>query len=132
MGKAERVGSLGKTEVKKSGFVNFKKAKKIDNEYKKHNIKMEKEEDRLVFSGKFKNCRNVNVVLYNNLRIKKYNVPISKNPYSALCVNVFDEEESDEGIEVTKYINKEGLVGKYSIYVEIENKLYNTGKYVEF
>lgn len=131
-GGTKRLGSLGKTTITKTKFLNLKKVKKIDSEYKKHNIKIDREEDRLIFSGKFKNCRNVNVILYNNLISKIYNVPISKTPYSALCVNVFDEEENNDGIEVVKYINKDGLFGKYSIYVEIENKIYNTGKYIEF
>lgn len=33
---------------------------------------------------------------------------------------------------VTKYINEDGLKGKYSIYIEIDGTLYNTEKYVEF
>lgn len=131
-GSADRLGSLGRTEVTKTEFLNLKKAKKIDKNYKMHNIKIEKEEDRLVFSGKFKNCRNINIILYNNLKSKIYNVPISKTPYTALCVNVFTEEENENGIEVTKYINRDGLFGKYSIYVDIEGKIYNTGKYVDF
>ncbi|MBR3162439.1 MAG: aryl-sulfate sulfotransferase [Bacilli bacterium] len=130
--KAQRLGTLGKTEITKSKILSLKNIKKIDKKYKEHNIKLTKEEDRLVFNGKFKNCRNVNIILYKNLQTKSYNVPISKTPYTALCVNVFTEEENEQGIEVTKYINKEGLSGKYSIYVEIENTLYNTGKCVSF
>ena len=30
---------------------------------------------------------------------------------------------------VTKYINKDGLRGNYSVYIEYNGKLYNTGKY---
>ena len=131
LGKAPRLGSLGNTEVTKTKILNLKNIKKIDKKYKTHNIKLENQEDRLVFTGKFKNCRNVNIILYNNLRSKIYNVPISKTPYTALCVNVFDEKEQEEGIEVTKYINKSSLFGKYSIYIEIEGKLYNTNKYIE-
>lgn len=132
LNKAQRLGTLGKTEITKTKFLNLKNIKKIDKEYKNHNIKITKQEDRLIFKGKFKNCRNVNVILYKYLRTKIYNVPISKTPYTALCVNVFDEKESSEGIEVTKYINNEGLHGKYSIYVEIEKKIYNTGIFVDF
>lgn len=61
-----------------------------------------------------------------------YNVPISKKPYTALCVDVFTEEETKEGISVIKYINEEGLGGKYSIYIEVDGTIYNTNKYVEF
>ena len=128
----KRLGTIGKTEITKSNILGLKKIKKIDKSYKKHNISITKEEDRLVFKGKFKNCRNVNIILYKNLLTKTYNVPISKTPYTALCVNVFTEEENEQGIEVTKYINREGLHGKYSIYVKIENKLYNTKKFINF
>ncbi|MEE3343348.1 MAG: aryl-sulfate sulfotransferase [Bacilli bacterium] len=127
-----RLGTLGKTQVTKTKYLNLKKIHKIDKDYKKHQIKLTKEEDRLVFKGKFKNCHKVNILLYQNLHTKVYNVPISKTPYTALCVNIFTEEENKEGIEVTKYINNATLLGKYSIYIEIGNKIYNTGKYVEF
>ena len=130
LGKAKKLGTLGKTQITKTNFINLKNIKKPDKKYQKYNIKLTKEEDRLVFTGTFKNCRNVNIILYKNLQTKTYNVPISKTPYTALCVNIFDKNE--EGIEVTKYINKEGLSGKYSIYIEIEKTLYNTNKYIEF
>ena len=61
-----------------------------------------------------------------------YEVTISKKPYTALCVDIFTEEETENGIVVTKYINQEGLSGKYSIYLKINGILYNTGKYVRF
>ena len=57
---------------------------------------------------------------------------VSKKPYTALCVDIFTEEETENGISVTKYINQEGLDGKYSIYIELNGVLYNTGEYVEF
>jgi len=66
------------------------------------------------------------------MTMKYYNVPVSKKPYTALCVDVFTEEENENGITVTKYINEEGLSGKYSIYMEIDGVMYNTGEYVEF
>ena len=66
------------------------------------------------------------------MKSKYYNVKVSKKPYTALCVDLFTEEENEQGIDVTKYINKDGLSGKYSIYIELDNTLYNTGRYVEF
>ena len=129
---AERVGSLGETEVTNSklGFVlNSKDFKDIEEE---HNISITKEVDRLVFTGKFKRGTDVNVILYKNGTKNIYNVPISKKPYTALCVDIFTEEETKEGISVTKYINEEGLNGKYSICVEVDGTIYNTNSYVEF
>ena len=129
---SERLGSLGVTEVtsKKLGFVI--NSKKIDDSYKEHNISITKEIDRLVFTGKFKRGTEVNVILYKNGIKNIYNVPISKKPYTALCVDIFTEEETKEGINVTKYINEDGLSGKYSVYVEIDGKIYDTNEYVDF
>lgn len=132
LSKAERVGSLGETEVTNSelGFIlNSKDFKDIEEE---HNISITKEVDRLVFTGKFKRGTDVNVILYKNGTKNIYNVSISKRPYTALCVDIFTEEETKEGISVTKYINEDGLSGKYSIYVEVDGNIYNTNRYVEF
>ena len=86
----------------------------------------------MVFTGKFKRGTDVNVILYKNGTKNIYNVSISKRPYTALCVDIFTEEETKEGISVTKYINEDGLSGKYSIYVEVDGIIYNTNRYVEF
>ena len=132
LSKAERVGSLGETEVSNSelGFIlNSKDFKDIEEE---HNISITKEVDRLVFTGKFKRGTDVNVILYKNGIKNGHNVSISKKPYTALCVDIFTEEETKEGISVTKYINEDGLSGKYSIYVEVDGTIYNTNRYVEF
>ena len=57
---------------------------------------------------------------------------VSKKPYTALCVDIFSDEENANGIVVTKYINQDNLNGKYSIYIKIDDIIYNTGKYVDF
>ena len=54
---------------------------------------------------------------------------VSKTPYTALCVDLGDDKED---IKSTKYINKEGLLGKYSIFIEIDGILYKTDEYVRF
>ena len=132
LGKAKRVGTLGKTKVtsKKYGIIN--NTKNIKSIAKKYNIKLTKEEDRLVFSGRFKRTNNVNIILYKNLKSNYYKVKVSKHPYTALCVDIFTEEENKNGINITKYINKEGLKGKYSIYIEIDGVIYQTKEYVRF
>ena len=130
--KATRIGSLGKTDVDDTKIAIDLPSKKIDKTYKSHNISITKEIDRLVVEGQFKRGTDVNVVLYKNMLSKYYNIKVSKKPYTALCVDVFTEEENENGIVVTKYINDEGLSGKYSIYIEIDGVLYDTGRYVEF
>ena len=130
LGSAKRLGSLGTTKIAKikKGFI--LNSKKINEEYNSHNISFNLEEDRLVFNGLFKKGTNVNIILYKNMNLNIYKVPISKKPYTALCVDIFTEEENEKGITVTKYINKEGLKGKYKIYLEIDGTVYNTDKYI--
>ncbi len=132
LGEASRLGGLGKTETSREKFNPFVLTKEIDDNYKSHNIEITKEIDRLVVKGQFLRKNEVSIVLYRNMNWKYYDVVISKKPYTALCVDLFTEEEDENGISITKYINSDYLVGKYSIYLEIDGTLYNTEEYVEF
>ncbi len=132
LGEVTRLGSLGKTEVEKEKFQPFLSAKEIDDTYQSHHIEITKEIDRLVVKGQFLRKNEVSIVLYRNMNWKYYDVVVSKKPYTALCVDLFTEEEDKNGISITKYINEDGLIGKYSIYIEIDGILYNTKEYVEF
>ena len=127
----EAKGSLGETKVDKTRFGFITNAKKIDKEYKNHDIEITNEEDRIEVKGRFKRGIEVKVLLYQNGKIKEYEIPISKKPYTAMCVDIFTEEENKNGIVVTKYINKENLSGKYSIYLQINDTIYKTEKYIE-
>ena len=131
LGQAKRLGTLGETEGKDS-IALILNAKTIDDEYNKHNITITKEEDRLVINGTFERGTSVEVVLYKFLSSRTYEWRISQRPYTALCVDIFNEEENELGINTNKYINAEGLKGKYNIYIKIDDVLYNTQKYVEF
>ena len=128
----ERVGDLGETKVtdKKFGLNLF--TKQIDDTYNSHEIKITKEIDRLVVSGRFKRENKVNVILYQNVSYLYYNVRVSKKPYTALCVDIFTEEETENGIVVTQYINEKRLKGRYQVLIEIDGTIYNTERYVEF
>lgn len=126
----QRLGSLGETKVSKKDN-KFIKAVEIDDDYNNRNITLTNEEDRLVISGKFKKGENVSFILRNNLTNNYYDQIISKKPYTALCVDIFTEEETTEGINITRYINKEGLKGKYSIFIKIDDKIYKTNNYIE-
>lgn len=132
LGPTKRKGTLNSTKVDKFTIGTINNSYETDQEYKEHNITITKEIDRLVFKGTFKKLTNVNIILYKNMTQKIYNVPVSKKPYTALCVDVFSEEEQENGITITKYINNKGLTGKYSIYIEINGTIYNTGEYVYF
>ena len=126
----KRLGSLGETKVSKKDN-KFIKTVEIDDDYNKRNITLTNEEDRLVISGKFKKGENVSFILRKGFTNNYYDQIISKKPYTALCVDIFTEEETNEGINITRYINKEGLRGKYSIYIKINDKIYNTNNYIE-
>ena len=131
LGKAKSLGSLGVTEVDDQEFAFTMNYKKIDEEYKKYDIKLTKEKDRLAITGTFKKGMPVNVILYKDMTKNIYTMRVSKTPYTALCVDL-GVEEDNENITVTKYINAEGLTGKYSIYIEIDGSLYKTDEYVRF
>ena len=126
----KRLGSLGETKVSKKDN-KFIKTVEIDDDYNKRNITLTNEEDRLVISGKFKKGENVSFILRKGFTNNYYDQIISKKPYTALCVDIFTEEETNEGINITRYINKEGLSGKYSIYIKINDKIYKTNDYIK-
>ena len=131
LGKAKELGGLGITEKSEEKFSFMLDGKKIDDEYKKHNIKITKEKDRLVVTGTFKKGTPVNIILYKDMMKNIYSMRVSKTPYTALCVDLGNEDD-DENITATKYINKDGLIGKYTIFIEIAGILYNTNEYVCF
>lgn len=118
------LGSLGKTEtVKTNTWLSFNKnAKSI---IKKYNLTFTKEEDRLVVTGKFLKTDEVYIILDNVFNKKTYNMVISKKPYTAMCVDVFNDEEETDGITVTKYINDVGLNGKYYLFMKINGQVYD-------
>ena len=131
LGKAKKVGTLGETENSQSVSL-ILNAKKPNEEYNNHNITFTKEDDRLVINGTFKRGTDVEIILAKNMFVKTYDWRISKKPYTALCVDIFTEEENEFGLNTNKYINSDGLNGIYSIYIKINNVLYNTLQYVDF
>lgn len=130
LGAATRIGSTGVTDVREesTGFILGTK----DIEDFGRDFSITREIDRLVVSGRYKQGEDVNILLYQNMKIKSYHVSVSKKPYTAMCVDIFTEDETENGIVVNKYINAEGLSGKYSIYLEVDGIIYDTGEYVEF
>ena len=132
LSEAKELGTLGETEMTKMKIGPILNPLDIKEIEEKHNISFSKEKDRLIFTGQFKKGTTVNILLYKNLSSKVYNVPISKRPYTALCIDVFTDEENENGITITKYINEIGIEGEYSIYLEVDGKIYDTNKYVEF
>ena len=130
LGKAVRIGSLGETKVDDDRFGFILGTSDIE-EFERE-FSVTQETDRLVVSGRFKRGEDVNILLYQNMNSKVYHISVSKKPYTALCLDIFTEDETENGIVVNKYINAVGLSGKYSIYLEIDDTIYDTGEYVEF
>ena len=126
-------GLVGSDELKSDTveLLDGKDAKKIDKTYKQHKINITKEKDRLVIEGTFKKGTPVNIILYKDNMEYIYSMRISKTPYTALCVDLGNNKDTPL-ITATKYISSEKLNGKYSIYIEINGKVYKTDKYVKF
>ena len=131
LGAGSRLGNMGETEQDgTTKSVLF--AKKINDEYKKHDIQITKETDRLVVTGTFQRGDEVEIILDSIFDKKAYQLVVSKHPYTAMCVDVFTKEETENGISVTKYINSENISGKKYIYIKINGTIYDTNQYVIF
>lgn len=129
-GKGVHLGNLDVTETTKNTSLLFNKnSSEIE---KEKNIKIYREYDRLVVSGNFKKEDKVQIILDNLFTKKTYNMVISKKPYTAMCIDVFNEEENEKGISVTKYINEKGISGKYYIYMKINGTVYDFDQYIDF
>lgn len=131
LGAGSRLGNMGETEQDgTTKSVLF--AKGINDEYKKHDIQITKETDRLVVTGTFQRGDEVEIILDSIFDKKAYQLVVSKHPYTAMCVDIFTEEETENGISVTKYINSENISGKKYIYIKINGTIYDTNQYVIF
>ena len=104
-----RTKTITTTISKKIILINYKN---IDKSYKKYNINIIQEKYRLKISGNFNEEDKVYIVLDKFLDKKVYELTNKKTG--------------------TKYINKEGLSGKYSVYIKINENLYKTNKYIVF
>ena len=129
--KGIRLGTLGKTKSIKNNTLLALNNDATDM-IEKHDIKIVKEEDRLVVTGTFLKSDEVNIILDNVFNKHTYNMIISKKPYTALCVDLGTKEENENGITVTKYINDVDLHGKFYIYMKINGKVYDFDSYVNY
>ena len=131
LGVSKELGSLGVTDTEDEKFTLMSNAKEQDDDYKSHDISIKKEKDRLAVTGTFKRGTEVKIILYKDMMEKVYNMRISTRPYTALCVDLGNNNESDD-LTVTKYINSDGLIGKYTIFIEIDGVIYQTDENVSF
>ena len=131
LGASKELGSLGVTDTEDEKFTLMSNAKEQDEDYKSHDISIKKEKDRLAVTGTFERGTEVKIILYKDMMEKIYNMRISTRPYTALCVDLGNNNDSDD-LTVTKYINSDGLIGKYTIFIEIDGVIYQTDEYVSF
>ena len=124
------LGSFNKTETSKNQ-VPLIKYKKENDTYNKYNIVIEKETNRLAITGTFSKNDKVKIILDKFLGKKTYDFIISTRPYTAMCVDTFNNNK-EEKLTLTKYINNTTLNGKYSIYIYINGTVYKTNYYVNF
>ncbi len=123
VGKGQRLGNIGITKTIKNENILF--WKNDESVFSKYNLSLHKDANRLVLSGKFKKNDDVKIVLDNVLDKKTYDVNISESPY-------IEGDSKDKKIDVTTYINEEGLSGKYYIYLKVNGTTYKLNKYVWF
>lgn len=127
LGEGKSLGTLGETETSK-----YEPILLFNNDAKevieKYNIKLVKENDRLAVTGTFDKSDEVYIILDNVFSKKSYQMIISSKPYTALCVDLGNNED----LTVTKYINDVGLYGKYYLYMKINGKVYDFDLYVDY
>ena len=124
-----KLGSLSETEPDLEGYKLIRAKNSNNSELEKFKLKIDKEDDRLVVSGDFKATDNVSVILYNNFKVKEYNINLSSRPYTAMCIDIFNDKEN---VRVDKYINDMNLFGKHSILIKINENIYHTNKLVDY
>ena len=107
--------------------------KRINADYKAHNIELKAEEDRLGITGDFAEGSSFDVILTKGFEKRQYKFRASKEAHAALCVSSFVENEQlGENIHIERYINSQELSGLYNIYIRLNNTTYDTEKSVKF
>jgi len=123
VGRGQRLGNIGVTETINNQGILFWK---LDNSiFKKYDLSLYKDVNRLILKGKFKKNDSVQIILDNILDKKTYDVTIAESPY-------IEEKNNNKIVNVSAYINEEGLKGKYYIYLKINGTTYKLNKYVYF
>ncbi len=93
-----------------------------------YNLTFDKEFDRLVIQGTFDQSQSIYLVLENSYGSKEYLIPVNNDVFSAIC---FDECH-DGKLDITFFVNEEGVNGKYNVFIIIDGKKYNTYKTIVF
>ncbi len=134
LGKAQQLGELMQSTTNNVEYGLMSGSKKIDNNYKDHNIEFTAEEDRLGIKGDFAKDSSFEIILTKGFEKRSYKFRATKEAHAALCVSSFvdTKTESSEIINVERYINNTGLSGLYNIYLKLGDTVYDTEKSVKF
>ena len=93
-----------------------------------YELTLEKQTDRFVVEGIFNRYDTIYLILESKTGNLVYHIPTSRSAYTAMCTSVFQ----DDSRFLTFYVNEEGIVGKYIVYLNINGHKYSTYKEVEF
>ena len=89
-----------------------------------HQIRIEEDEDRFVFYGRFEKGTLAMILLENEQESHNYYVNTSKSNFLAMCSGAYLEEDDRD---VKMHISKKGLKGIFKIKLIINDKKYQTG-----
>lgn len=134
LGQAQRLGELQQSTANNVEYGLMSGSKKIDNNYKDHNIEFSAEEDRLGIKGNFTKDSSFEIILTKGFEKRFYKFRATKEAHAALCVSSFVETntESSETITIERYVNNTGLSGLYNIYLKLGDTIYDTEQSVKF
>ncbi|WP_407309522.1 aryl-sulfate sulfotransferase [Desulfosporosinus sp. SB140] len=125
LGKGEFLGEFRVTP--EFGFkVNFKDA--MGGVPEKHNVTFILEEDRLALRATFKEGSEAFLEFKGVNESKFYSIPTVVHDVTAACVSF--EEQNDNDFQF--YVSRQGLAGDYHVYLNIDNKRYDTQFSVKF
>lgn len=134
LGQAKTFGELQQSTANDVSYGLMNGARKIDDNYKSHNISFTAEEDRLGIKGDFAKDSSFEIILTKGFEKRSYKFRATKEAHAALCVSSFVDTsaESNESINIERYINNTGLSGLYNIYLRLGDTIYDTGRSIKF
>lgn len=134
LGEAKSFGELQQSTANNVSYGLMNDTRKIDDNYKSHNISFTAEEDRLGIKGDFSKDSSFEIILTKGFEKRSYKFRATKEAHAALCVSSFVDTstESNESINIERYINNTGLSGLYNIYLRLGDTIYDTGRSIKF
>lgn len=125
LGQGQLLGNLGITKETKAKLP-ASSGEMIPDHYEARLIE---EEDRIQFSAIFSEGEYALLALIGEDGSQhQYMISTVSHHFEAMCVGTFQKENPQD---IDMFVNKEGLSGKYTVKVQCEDKLYETGITIE-